>query len=328
MSLATQATPFNRSQITQYRHWYERLPYTALDASLSPAGTDIFSDISIADVTSGQKIAGFSDLAATQTANVSLVLNQPKRQTVFQTQALNPGLIPSVGDDRDTLWSTGDLALAWNNASGTAPTTIQQANFMGTLKTMTTWEKVQSVGVQGFGWTEMDDQLYSLMAHKPKRPMTLREALRLSFEDQIVDSEWKTYVFPTTTGLSPIGPFQPPSGEIFVVHTVAAAIPSGSAGNLIQLTIFRDSQQALDTLLIDNTAGLQYPWHPWIQASRQLGFNLSAVTATSNVTLRLGWWRIRHTPLIQALNGTMAYARLTGSDKTLFERIQSGVVLV
>jgi hypothetical protein len=326
MSVSTVSTQFSHSQIGLYRNWYERIPYTALDTALANLGTDLVNVASVAQSTGGQKIALLSDLAATQTAQVSLVLNQPAGETRYWTQALNPGLLPAIGEDRASLSATGTLGLQWMNETGSALTTTQQANYVIAVKSLTTWEKVQRGLIHQQGWTPLDDTLWALFQHQSVRPMTLREALRLGWTIQ--ESGWTTQVVNVGTGLTPIGPYQPSADFVYVLHTLAASIPSGSVGNLIQLQVIRDNEDPLWTLLLDNTAGLQYPWHPWVTAQNQLGFRVTATTATNGVVLRLGWYKVRKTRVLQALMGDLDYARLSGASQTLYAQIAAGVIPV
>lgn len=329
MSLAVQATRFTHSQIQQYRNWYERIPYTALDAALAPLGTDLFTVDSVAQSTGGQQVALLSDLAATRTANVSLVLIQARGETRFETQALNAGLNPAIANSTETgdvLPSTGTLSLAWMNNTGSALSTLQQMNYSVAVKTLTTYEKIQAGQQNQAGWTTLDDQLWAKFAKQAVRPMTLAEALTRGWV--IEESGWTTQVVSAGTGITPIGPYQPQAGSVLVLHTLAAGIPSGSVGNLIQLSVIRDNENPLWTLLLDNTAGLSVPWHPWVTAQTQLGFQLTASTATNPVILRIGWYRVRLTKTLQALMGLTEATRLTGTAQRLYDQIAAGVIPV
>ncbi len=327
MSLATQATRFDHAQLAQYRYWYERLPYTAYDPGLAPNSTDIVTIHDLTADTQGRQLAMLGQLAATPTTNVSLQAQADAMARNWPTVGWPAGLAPIAADADDGLRSTQQLLLSASNATGASLTTPFQVNFSGALKTLSTADRL----LRGLPLSARDHQLAAKFQLKPGeglRPLSVAEALDHAFRRAILSEDWQTYTLTAGTSPAALPAITVPGGgnELAVLHTIAASIPSASVGNLVQLTLGRDSQTDHLTVLLDNAAGLGTPWTCWSTAIRRWQPSVQAATSTDNVVLRLGWYRVRFTTLLMGLFGLIDVRTADRATQDLLDRLEAGVL--
>lgn len=319
------ATQFIHSQIQSYRYWYERLPYTALDMGLPPNEEDIIRSTNLATATNKTQMAFVSGLAATSASTVTIRLVADGTRATWPTAMWPANLVPleARSDRAIRAWDT--LHLSWFNNTTAALTNPIQFNYYGAMKTLTTADKLL------YGLTDRltpeDHRLIKKFAMTDNlRPLTLREGLDHLFRRAIVQDVEQGYV--VNAAATPVNwVFTPRSDEILVWHTVAAGIPSGSIGNFISLDVNRDTQENHLSLLLDNAPGLGQPWRPWMVATQQMQFAVSAVTATSGVVVRLGYYRVRKTRLIQILLGLVHPSAMTAQDQHWQDQLTAGIII-
>lgn len=322
-ALAAEATQFIHQQIAQYRYWYERLPYTALAGSLPPLQSEIFSIQNVAKDTRRQGLAIVSGFAASPAANLLLQVTGPEKQTNEYTQAFPANLAPIAAGLEDGERSDSKLALTWINNSG-APITNAQANYYGAIKQLTTADRI----LRGLPLTTEDERLAKKfqLVGQGLHPLSLREMIQQGWLRSVVDEDYLTAVLDVGTTVTAIPPYTPPPGTVLVVHTIAAALPAGSVGNLVQLTIDRDNQDNHLTVLLDNAPGLATPWRPWMTATESLRFSLQAQTATAGVLLRIHWYRVKITGVLSVLIGQSLPEELPPIERDLYDKIRAGVI--
>ena len=327
MSLATQATRFDHAQIAQYRYWYERLPYTAYDPGLAPNATEIVTIQDLAADTQGQQLAVLGQVASTPVSNVSLQAQADALNRTWPTVGWPASLAPVAARPDDGLRATQQLLLSAANATGAALTSPFQVNFSGALKPLSTADRL----LRGLPLSARDHELAAKFQLRPGeglRPLSLAEALDHAFRRAILSEDWQTYTLTAGTAAAalPAITVRAGGGEIAVLHSVAASIPSASVGNLVQLTLGRDTQTTHDTLLLDNAAGLGTPWTCWSTALQRWQPSVQAVTATDNVVIRLGWYRVRFTTLLMGLFGLIDPRTADKTTQDLLDRLEAGVL--
>jgi|GEM_PF-2063476 len=336
MAIASEASAFQANQPTLYRNWYEKLPYTALDQALPPGEENLFLVEELAEHVP-DRLAILSDIATTNTnANVWLRIQGPANTVTQYTAAWPGGLQPVFTAPGDGVRSTSKLGLQWVNNTTAALTSPYQANYAVAVKQLTTADRL----VRGLpvppGSEDADLVTLYQLTQTTVRPMSLTEMLDRIWRRAIVSEEVWTTV--TTVGTEVLNPprISAPAGTVLVLHRIAAAVPSGSVGNLVQLTLDRDGQQGLVTMLLDNAPGLNQPWDVWVTAAKSWQPHLVAATATNNVTVRIEYYRVRLTALLDIIVGnTDIHALRAKPNKTLAEQqvvaqynqIRAGVVL-
>lgn len=319
------ATQFIHSQIQEYRYWYERLPYTALDMALPTGEEDIIRSTNLATATNRTQMAWVSDLATTPTANVAIRTVLDGDRATLPTVLWPTGLIPIETESHRAYRAFDTLHLSWFNNNAAALTSPVQFNYYGAMKTLTTADKLL------YGLTDRltpeDRQYIKKFAMTDNlRPLTLHEGLDHVFRRAILQNvEVGATVNAVATPVT--WTFTPRSGELLVWHTLAASIPSGSVGNFITLQVDRDTQEDHLSLLLDNTPGLQQPWHPWMVAVQQIQFAVSATTATSGVVVRFGYYRVKKTRLIQILLGLLHPSEMTAQDRHWQDQLTAGIII-
>lgn len=325
MALASQASLFDHNQMSTYRYWYELLPYTAFDPALPPGQEQIFSVQNVLQDTSHQQYAILSHLAATQTAGVALQVQGPKTLRSEALAAFPANLGSTLGGVDDGERSTGLLGLTLFNNTGAALPSATQINYAGALKQLTVADKI----IRGMTLTPAEKTLQAKyqMHGQGLRPNSIRNMLDRAWRSQILDEDFQTAVLDVGATSIPIGPFQPNPNEILVLHTIAAQMPSGSVGNLVQLTVRRDNQQNHLTMLLDNAAGLGQPFPIWMTAIQTLGFAVKAETATNNVAIRLGWYRVRLSLVLRIMLGLVSQDELPTQEADLWNQIRAGVLV-
>lgn len=316
---------FDHDQMNTYRYWYEKLPYTALDQAL-PVGPeqlvniqDVFTD------TGGSQYAILSSLAATPQPGVSLQVQGPKTLRSEALAAFPPNLVPVMAGIEDGERSTGLLGLTLMNNSGAALTTPTQVNYCGALKQVTVADKI----IRGIPLSSGDQALQKKyqMHGQGLRPNALRHMIDRAFMSQVIDEDVQTAVLNVGNTLIPIGPFQPNPNEILVLHSVAAALPQGSVGNLVSLIVRRDNQLNHLTILLDNAAGLGQPFPFWLTATQTLGFAVTAATATDGVVIRLNWYRLRLSLVLRIMLGLISQDELPHAEADLWNQVKAGVLI-
>lgn len=327
MALLSGVSTFRQVQEQVYRYGYERMPYTALDPALATGLESLITIQNAGKDTNYQGMAIVSDLAVTPTATVNLVLQGEASSRVLPTLGWNTGLEPALTAPDGGLRSTGKVSLQWQNNTGAALTTAQQLTFHGAVKRLTTADKVvQGLYQQAPWWTATDERLYGQYPQIAQglRPLSIDEMLTAIFRRAIVDEVVQTWTFDANQALpaAQFGPYSVDTGYVYVWHSAAASFPSGSVGHGVILTAQRDTTQTLLEVFLDN-ATLQYPWRPWVIAEDSLGWSAAPLgaTATNGVTVRLAWYKVQITPLLQAWLNPQA----SGVDPHLADKVMAGV---
>jgi len=321
MALAAGASLF-QAQAVPFSYWYEARPYTWLDTAL-PAGPEALVSLSqVADVARDPSMAGpvlavVSDLAVSPQGGVNLVVQTggtahpegpgataawpvPQAAT-WPTTAWPSGLAPTMPGPRDGWLTPAQLQLSWQNTTGAALTTPMQTTATIALTPLTAWQQ-QLIGLP------LPPALAALWQRYQAylEPWDLRTML-----DQVWEGAWigdGTAAQVVNAGSTPavLGPFPVTPGTVSVLRDVAVGLPSGSVGNQILLSVFRDSTQPTHSWWADNAAGLATPFRCWITARQRLSLQVTAQTATTGVAVRLRWRVYRLTPVLQALLGLAA----------------------
>lgn len=314
---------FDKIQIQQYRYGYEQMPYTAFDPDLAVGEETIFEFQDLPRDTNTPYLALVNNLASTQTADLFLRFAGPGVTRTESTLCFPNGLLPVMPTRDNGERSTSKMALKWyNNTGGTV--TNAQVNYVGALKELTTADKV----LRGLPLSPQD------LAYQKKfqiyqqglRPVTVEETLTRIWRRSIVDEDFFTGVVNVGTTPTAIPRFTVPAGTVFVVHSLAASLPSGSVGNQVIFNLDRDNQNNHLQVFLDNAPGLGVPWPLWITAKNSIRITLQAQTATNNVAIRLGWYRVKITGLLSIVLGETAPDQLTGEERHLYELYRAGVV--
>ena len=314
---------FSHKQLQTYRYGYEQMPYTAWDPDLAVGEETIFEFQDLSQDTAVPYLALVNNLAATPTANVFLRLAGPGVPRQEATQCFPSGLAPVMAERDNGERSTSKMALKWFNNTG-AVANNQQVNYVGALKALTTADKV----LRGLPLTA-EDRAYQKKFQiylQGLRPLTVEETLTRIWRRSIVDEDFFTGVLNVGAAELSIPRFTVPAGTVFVIHSLAASIPSASVGNLVTLSLDRDTQENHMQVLLDNAPGLGTPWPLWITTKNTMRIVLQAQTATNNVVVRLGWYRVKITGLLSVVLGDTNPSALTGEDRHLYELLKAGVV--
>lgn len=319
------ATQLIHSQIQESRYWYERLPYTALDMALPTNNEDIIRSTNLATATNKLDMALISEIATTPANNVTVRAVIDGDRVTLPTQMWPGGLIPLETDSHRAYRAFDTLHVSWFNNGTTALTTPVQFNYYGAIKRLTTADKILYGLTNRF--TPEDTQYIKKFAMTDNlRPLTLHEGIDHIFRRAIVQDVEVGYVInPNATPIP--WTFTPRAGELLVWHTLAASIPSGSVGNFITLQVNRDTQEDHLSLLLDNTPGLQQPWRPWMVAIQDMTFQVSAITATTGVVVRFGYYRVKKTRLIQILLGLLHSSEMTAQDRHWQDQLNAGIIV-
>lgn len=334
MALLSGATIFDREQMARAAYYYERLPYTALDPALAVLETPLVDEANLAQDLGPDKLITLNRISVTPTPGINVVLagNRVSRQEV--ALAFPPNFEPLMAGDNDGERSQGILKLAWNNITGATATAVQQMTFHGAVKQLTVAEKI----LRGLALTAHEQALATQFGlgtptdpYPPgARPFSMAEMLEQVWGRYILDEDFVSYVYPTV-GVKPqiFTTAQPnkPGEEILVWHTVAGGLQdTGDVGKGVQLTLRRDKQTNLNTILLDN-ASPAFPMRPWVTALNTLQWSINAQQATTGaVALRVHWYRVRLTNLLRVVLGLAPISDLQGPDKHLYDQIQAGVV--
>lgn len=325
MAWLTQVPQFTHQQINLFRYGYEKVPYTAYDPALSQSGEILLNNENVAADTGGTALAVVSDWASTPVASVRLAIQNPRRTTTWHTVAFPAALQPiQTGTEQGTR-STGLLRVTVENNTGSALGSAFQVNYAGALVQLSVADKV----LRGIPLTEAEKALaqkYGL-GKSGSRPLTFAEMRQHVFERAILDERIVTQDLTITAG-SPgptLGPFTPDTpNELLVLHEIATSLPSGSVGNEVVLSLDRDNQKGRAAWLLDNSPGLAVPWDCWIAAQSHIDLTTSTATTTDSVIVRLAFYRIRKTTLVQAFTGTLMPT--TAGERSLLEQVQAGVL--
>lgn len=334
MALLSGPTSFNREQMARARYYYERLPYTALDPALSVLETPLVDESNIAEDVGADKLAVISRISVTNTPAVNLTVAGDKISRQESTAAFPPNFEPVMAGDNDGERSQGILKLAWNNISGATASATQQVTFHGAVKQLTVAEKI----LRGYTLTTAEQALAAQFklggptdTFPPgTRPFSQQEMLEQVWGRYVVDEDFVAYAYPSV-GTVPV-PFasarpNKPGEEVLVWHTLAGGLAdSADVGKGVQLTLKRDEQTNLNTVLLDNASPV-FPMRPWVTALNTLQWTLSAQQATAGaVVIRVHWYRIRLTNVLRVILGLAPVRDLQGPDKTLYDQIRAGVV--
>lgn len=334
MALLSGPTQFNREQMARAEYYYERLPYTALDPALAVLETPLVDEANLAEDLGPDKLIIINRLAVTQTPGINIVVqgNRVSRQEV--ALAFPPNFEPLMAGDNDGERSQGILKLAWNNISGATATTTQQMTFHGAVKRLTVAEKI----IRGYRLTSAEQRLaeqFKLGAPTDQfppgaRPFSVAEMLEQVWGRYILDEDFVSYVYPsvgTTPQIFTTAQPNKPGEEILVWHTLAGGLQDASdVGKGVQLTLRRDKQTNLNTILLDNASPV-FPMRPWVTALNTLQWSINAQQATTGaVAVRVHWYRVRLTNLLRVVLGLAPISDLQGPDKHLYDQIQAGVV--
>lgn len=322
MSLDTHVPQFVHNQIQTYRYWYELQPFTAYDPELSTGEETIFAIRNIpADV--GSHLAIMSHVAASQTEHVYLRMDGPVAVQSQYTKAFPSGLMPIMNGANDGLRSNTHLALKWNNNTG-ATVKPAQVNYAGALKRITTADKV----LRGLPLDSTDKTLQKKyqIHNQGLRPITINEMLDRVWRRSIITEH--VWSWTGTVGTSPtdVPVFTVPSGRVFVLHSLAGSMPSGSVGNMVMVSLDRDTQKNHVEVFVDNAPGLHQPFPMWVTARDSFQIAYQAQTSTDNVALRLAWYEVDITGLLSVVLGQTNPADLKGEERELYDRLRAGVV--
>lgn len=333
MALLSGPTIFNREQMNRARYYYERQPITALDPALAVLQTTLVDESNLANDVP-DKLIVISRIAATQTAGVNVVLQGPHVSRQEPSAGFPPNLQPLMAGANDGERSGSILKLAWNNLTGATATTPQQMVFHGAVKQLTVADKV----LRGLALTSHEQALASQFnlgsptdTYPPGlRPFSLAEMLEQVWGRYIVDTDFVTYVYPSV-GTSPqiFTTAEPnkPGEEILVWSVLSGGLAEASdIGKGVQLTLRRDDQSNLNTVLLDNASPV-FPMRPWITARNTLQWSIVAEQATTGaVAVRVGWYRIRLTNVLRVILGLATPDELATTDAQLYQQIEAGVV--
>jgi hypothetical protein len=316
---------FTHDQLQRYRYWYELHPYTAYDAALPPGEETIFEFQNLPSDVPNQ-LALLTHLGTTNTANISLRVDGPVTSRTENTTAFPSGLLPVMAGNEEGERSTTKMALKWLNNTGATATTVQQVNYAGALKQLTTADKVMR-GLT-LDATDLALQKKYQIYNQGLRPLTIEEMKDRIWRRAILDNDFLAATVDVGTTSLDIPPYTVPAGTVVVLHTLAVSIPSNAVGNFITLSIDRDTQRGQIQVLLDNapTPGLLYPWPLWLTVTNSFAVHLIAQTATSGVSIRIGWYRVKITGLLSVVLGQTNPADLTGVEKELYDRLRAGVV--
>lgn len=326
MSISTLASTFDHENLAAFRYWYERQPFTAYDPGMGQGPEEILSIEDVLEATDNQQMALVSGIATTRTQDVDLRIVVGQDSQSNPTLGYAPGLRSNDEQWDDGMRAPNNIAVSWFNNTGATLTTAQQLTFLGAVKTLTTADKIL-LGLHTTLTEEDQHYITKFNIHaQGLRPLSLAETLERVFRRSIVQEVTRTYN--VTVGTTPqyFGPFEPPaSDEILVVRSVAADVQSADVGNYIQWTWVRDNQRKHFTFLLDNHPGLNYPWPIWMSAKQKFGFNIKAVTAPAHsVPIRIRYWRVKFTTVIQALFGVLAPT--TKQEQHIVDQVKAGVI--
>lgn len=322
MSLYPGVPQFVHNHIQNYKYWYEQQPYTAFDAGLVPGEEEIFEIQNLpADV--GPKMAIMGNVAASPTANLVVRVEGPVTVQNQSTLSFPSGLVPVMDGPDDGERSTSKIALKWLNNTG-AVIDNTQVNYTGALKQLTTADKV----MRGLPMDATDLRLQKKyqIYNQGLRPITIDEMKDRIWRRAILDEDFFTAAVNVGTTITYVPQFVVPSGTAFVLHRLAAVIPSASIGNMVSLSITRDTQQNHVEVLLDNAPGLNVPWPLWVTAKDSFQISYVAQAATNNVALRLSWYRVKITGLLSVVLGQTDPTELKGEEKELYDRVRAGVI--
>lgn len=323
MSLAT-SPQLNHQQISGSRFWLERLPYTALDTALPVNTEEIFSVVNLKkDTGNGKQMALITGVTATPTANVSLELATDRDSASWPTAVFTAD-VPIAADDNRAFRALNKMSLKWVNNTGATLTTPMQTNYYGTMKTLTTADKLL------YGVTDLTAQDKQLIAEfgltDNLYPRPLHVGLDNIFRHAIVQNV-EEMVSVNVTATPSTWTILVPSDQIYIWHTLGAEIPAGSVGHYLNWTVTRDDQVNRAAFYLDNTLGLANPWKPWMVATEQISFGLSAVTATNNVLVRWGYYKVKKTRIIQALLGLIPAEDLSTLETKWYHQLLAGILI-
>lgn len=313
---------FDSSQVRNAIYWYEKVPYTYYSVSLPIANSELFSinDVLKADLTV-PKLAVMSSLATTVSPGLDVLLYQQHNSRQLSTSSFPPSLGPILSDPNRGMRSTGRLGVSVANNSG-AVYANYQANWVGSVKRMSTSEKL----LFGVPLTATDQQLQAQyqLGQVGTFPMPVSRSLDIAFEGQILSDDPYGWTFDAPTSGAAITNEIPVANQILVITSIAAGgVP---VGNQVTLNLSRDTNENYMQILADNMS-LSQPFPCWIPVRHNFSLTASAMTATNNVSVRLGVLSIRLTPLIRAMFGELNAAELRGSDKVLFDQVSAGVIV-
>lgn len=331
MSLVVGASVFDATQLERYRPPYERMVYTAMDPALANLLTPIFSIQDVA-VPQPSAVAILSGLGVTQTPGVNLLMAGNTNTTTQPTAGFPPALGLTETDEDSGLRSGGNLALTWQNTTGSALTSLQQVTYLGAVKQLTVADRI----LRGLPLAPAQQELaarYGLQAADGRlagaRVQTIAALLRQIYRQAIIEELIQTVYIPTVqAGQQPQLQItaQPRvvGEEVLVWHSLAAAVPSGSVGNGVVLTVYRDNQKPIQTLFLDNLS-LTTSVRPWLPAQQLLQWFVSANTTTADVAFRVRWFRCRMTRTLQIALGLVPSADFSKADQALADQLQVGV---
>lgn len=333
MSLMLGSTVWNANQLANYRYFYERIPYTAMDPALASLTTPVVAIQNVSSAIPG-KMAILSGLGVTATANVNLVPAGATNTTQDPTAGF-----PAVGqwiqpDEDDGLRSTGNLALSWENLTGAALTTLQQLQWYGSVKQLTVADKIcrnlplspaEAALAQQYGLRAQDGSMWGL------RAQTISRALDIAWKQALIEEVFQTVSVAKIIGgqqaqLQVTAQPKVVGQEVLVWHSLAASIPADSVGNGVVATIRRDDQYTLASVFLDGLT-LANPLRPWVTAKEMLQLSLSANTTTANVNVRISWYRCRLTRVLALVLGLVPVADYTPIDEKFMAQWQAGVVI-
>lgn len=323
-SLAAEVGQFEHHQLQTYQDWYEALPYTAYISHLSTSGEPIFTIQNLAkDTGQHESLALLSKVGATRTSDVYLHIDGPHKSRRVYTQSLPSGLTPFMAGSDDGERSASKLGLRWANNTGST-VTDQQANYVGALKRLTTADKV----MRGHTLTTSDKHLQKKyqIHNQGLRPLTIREMQDRIWRRAILDEDVFSAVVDVGTSETDIPRFTVPSGQVYIVHSLAASIPSGDVGNRVVLKMDRDSQVDHVQVLLDNAPGMDHPWDMWMSARHDFRIKYMANTSTSSVAIRVGWYRVKVTGLISVVMGQSSVSDLSKEEQSIYEKLLAGVI--
>lgn len=333
MSLTPGSTVWNANQLANARYFYERLPFTAMDPALASLVTPVVAIQNVNSAIPG-KVAMLSGLGVTATPSVNLMIAGATNTTSDPTTgfpAVGQWIQPEVDDG---LRSTGNLALSWSNGTGAALSTLQQLQWYGSVKQLTIADKIlrnlplapsEDALAQQFGLRVQDGSMWGL------RAQTIAKALDIAWKQAVIEE-----VFQTVSVAKIIGGQQAQlqitaqpkvvGQEVLVWHSLAASVPADSVGNGVIATIRRDDQYALVSLFLDGLT-LNTPLQPWVTAKEMLQLSLSANTTTTNIQVRMGWYRCRLTRVLALVLGLIPPVEYTPVDEKFMAQWQAGVVM-
>ncbi len=314
-------TSFSDSQAQLAKFWYEKVPYTYLNNSLQVGKTVPMVINNLASTTKNSKMAILSDLGVTQSSNVYLTTQSNSKTPMTATTGYPSNLAPVFTDRDSGLRSTNALSLYFLNNTGASVANVQ-LNYSVGVKNLTVADKV----MLNLPLTSPEQHLQQKfeIGNQGLRPLSLSRSLEQTWLSRVVSEEVYAYEQTATTYPTALETTTPGAGEILVLTSIA--IGGVPIGNQVTLTITRDQDNNYVQVLGDN-ANINTPFDCWVPARRNIIANISAVTTTADVTIRLTVLRLSISSVLLSMFGLVNPSTLSKSELNLYEQVLAGVVV-